>query len=262
MENVIDRARALPYTSLTYVDSDELHDATLFMESPECIILYKQQDNRLRVYWGSTTKEAFLDGIQDLCTKLPNDHLYIEFIPESFVEDLESLGFAIVSEFLDFWKPSLEKRDLSAGDWTIRPMESTESLAVSHITTACRGSSRGFMGEDEAFIIEWAKEEHSIVFVAQLEDELVGMCCLNLYGFDSEKGTVLWLREIAVSPKHQGKGIGRAMLTHAINWGIEQGAKRSFLACDVDNTHAIALYERFGYRRATQRGQINMEWGV
>lgn len=85
------------------------------------------------------------------------------------------------------------------------------------------------------------------------------MCCVGLYGFESEKGTVLWIREIAVRPQYQKKGIGRLLLEHAILWGQENNAKRSFLACDAENYNAIRLYESFGYRKEDERGQINME---
>ncbi len=40
---------------------------------------------------------------------------------------------------------------------------------------------------------------------------------------------------------------------------MENGAVRSFLSCDIENTKAIKIYEGLGYRRKTGRGQINME---
>lgn len=48
-------------------------------------------------------------------------------------------------------------------------------------------------------------------------------------------------------------------IVHGINWGIENGAKRSFLAVDAENINAIKLYKSLGYKRKDERGQINME---
>ena len=64
---------------------------------------------------------------------------------------------------------------------------------------------------------------------------------------------------MAVEPNYQGKGVGHELLAYAIKWGIKNGAKRSFLACDAENTNAIKLYQDFNYKREDERGQINME---
>jgi GNAT superfamily N-acetyltransferase len=52
---------------------------------------------------------------------------------------------------------------------------------------------------------------------------------LSLYGFDSEKGTVLWLREIAVTPCAHSNGIGSLLIISAINWRLKKGAKRNVI---------------------------------
>ena len=236
-----------------------MEGTSLYLNDEACILLTSEEDGRTHVHWGAKTKEAFIKGIKKLCKTHDKKTLYMEFIPPSFVEDLESMGFEIVSEFMDYWLPELERYATQRQDLELRPMKDDESQAVAKITTDCKGSSRGFMGEDEAFIAGWAKDEHSIVLVAEQDGDLMGMCCLNLYGFDSEKGTVLWLREIAVRPSYQGCGIGRALIQSAINWGMDHGAKRSFLSCDADNVGAIGLYQSFGYRSTSPRGQINMQ---
>lgn len=106
---------------------------------------------------------------------------------------------------------------------------------------------------------EWNESEDSHIFVAEVDNEVIGICCISLYGFDSEKGIVLWMREVAVKPRYHSQKIGLNLVAFAINWGKRNGAVRSFLACDADNVKAIKLYEGLGYERKTKRGQINME---
>jgi len=55
---------------------------------------------------------------------------------------------------------------------------------------------------------------------------------------------------------------GFHLLAYAINWGVKNGAVRSFLLCDAENVKAIRLYEGLGYERRPGRGQINMESGI
>lgn len=108
-------------------------------------------------------------------------------------------------------------------------------------------------------IIDKANQfKYSSLEIAELNSEIVGMCCVSLYGFDSEKGIVLWLREIAVKPNYHSQRIGFNLMAYAINWGKSQGAVRSFLACDAKNDKAIKLYESIGYVRMIGCGQINM----
>lgn len=141
----------------------------------------------------------------------------------------------------------------------IRVLNENEIKAASEVTISCTGYSRGFIGQSEDVIREWLDTENSQLFVAEVDENIVGLCFVILYGFDSEKGTILWIRELVVNPNHQSNGIGRQMIVHGINWGVENGAKRSFLACDAENYKAIKLYEKLGYRKKDGRGQINME---
>ncbi|SDY92721.1 Acetyltransferase (GNAT) family protein [Evansella caseinilytica] len=47
-------------------------------------------------------------------------------------------------------------------------------------------------------------------------------------------------------------------MSFAFDWGKRNNASRSFLACDIDNSRAIKLYEGLGFERKAKRGQINM----
>ena len=64
----------------------------------------------------------------------------------------------------------------------------------------------------------------------------------------------LYLDTIAVAPAAQGRGIGRQLLTHAIDYARVLGLPRVHLCTNAKMTGNIALYQRFGFQ-VTGRGQ-------
>lgn len=277
MEKIIELANELKYTSLRYVDEEDVSDGKVFINSTNNIFMYqktnanktlywnsKSEDN-IQIHWASESKEKFFQGLKETIshikeTEIKTEKIFIEFIPEEFLEDMSSIGFKIVSEWVDFWSNDLSLIKIMYNENTkLRSLTQNEISLAGQVTRKCSGYSRGFTGESDKEIKEWIEEENSNVLVAEKENKIIGVCLVNLYGFDSEKGTVLWIRELAVDPEYHGNRIGHDLLAYAVDWGIKNGAKRSFLACDAENANAIRLYKDFNYRRKEERGQINME---
>ncbi|HYF23251.1 MAG TPA: ribosomal protein S18-alanine N-acetyltransferase [Caulobacteraceae bacterium] len=68
---------------------------------------------------------------------------------------------------------------------------------------------------------------------------------------------------VAVAPERRGRGIGAALMEAAVRTATAQGATAMFLEVAVDNTAALALYERAGFRRAGFRpGYYRREGGA
>lgn len=105
---------------------------------------------------------------------------------------------------------------------------------------------------------EWNESDNSCILVAEHNKAIAGVCFLTINGFKSEKGPILWLRELAVDPKYQNQGIGYMLAVGALIWGKNNGAKRSFLAADKENHHAIRIYNKLGFQHKDEIGQINM----
>ena len=61
------------------------------------------------------------------------------------------------------------------------------------------------------------------------------------------------LYSIAVHPRAAGKGLGRALLAEIEQVARERGAQVLSLEVRVDNSAAIALYERAGFRKTGRR---------
>lgn len=260
MKDIIKKGRTYKYNSLEYVESEDLIGTKIFKETEKYIFLYKDSRGKIQLYWASTSKENFIEILKDFLNYTNGKKVYIEFIPESFVSEMEKMGFNIASHFFDYWQENLnvieEQKQLHS--ILIREIKDTEYLKAGNITKACKEQTRGFIVDIED-IKEWSESKNSKVFIAEKDGEIIGVASVNLYGFDSEKGIILWVRMLAVNPVYQRQGVGRSLLDYSIKWGKTKGAKRSFLACDIKNDNAIRLYEDFGYEKAEDQGQINME---
>lgn len=268
MEETFNKAQRLKYTSFAYLDMEEIIDTDpgLTIVEPEVIMMCKIKNEQYRIYWASETKERFLNTLKKVVALIdkkntyPKD-IYLEFIPPDFVPEMKNMGFNIASEFVDYWVNNLQDIKITASkDYKIEKVLPDEYENVYMVTKSCDGYSRGFgfYSEPSEFIKEWAETENSCILNVKMNGEIAGVCFLNIYGFDNVKGPTLWLRELAVSPKYHCRGIAHSLIAEAFKWGIANGAKRSFLACDTENFTASKIYESFGYKRKDEHGQINM----
>ncbi|MCL2462672.1 MAG: GNAT family N-acetyltransferase [Defluviitaleaceae bacterium] len=143
-----------------------------------------------------------------------------------------------------------------------------EYAAASDVTMSVRFQSREFAGESPEWFESWVKGSDPnaaevgatdcSVIVHREGTMLAGVVCVGIYGYDSPKGAVLWVREIAVRPEFQGRGVGRKLLQQALAYGTAKGAKRAFLIADNCNANAIHLYKSAGFAAREDEVQLDM----
>lgn len=56
------------------------------------------------------------------------------------------------------------------------------------------------------------------------------------------------LFDIATDAAHRGRGLAPRLIAHLLAWGARSGATRAYLQVEADNTAALRLYERLGFR--------------
>lgn len=109
---------------------------------------------------------------------------------------------------------------------------------------------------------EYILDKGGYIAVALLGQEPVGVCALipsNHAGFDFE------LAKMGVSPKAQGKGIGKLLGLHIIEKAKSMGAKKLYLESNRRLTPAINLYLKLGFVEMVgasspyERSDIQME---
>lgn len=66
-------------------------------------------------------------------------------------------------------------------------------------------------------------------------------------------GAALMIENVAVSPRHQGRGYGRRLMDFAEEQARERGAPALTLYTNEKMTENLALYARLGYRETGRR---------
>ena len=74
-------------------------------------------------------------------------------------------------------------------------------------------------------------------------DDVVGY---GLFGRAERTG---YVQRLAIDPRAQGQGWGRALLDDGLRWLHSRGAHNAFVNTQVDNARALHLYEQAGFHR-------------
>ncbi len=86
------------------------------------------------------------------------------------------------------------------------------------------------------------------LFVLRIAGKVVGMANALITVSTAEGGHVLLLEDVIVSREHRGKGLGRRLVEHALEWARGQGMKRVTLLADRDNHAALDFYRTLDFR--------------
>ena len=87
----------------------------------------------------------------------------------------------------------------------------------------------------------------SIVFVAEKEGEIIGMCSVQTLISTAEGGPVGLLEDVIVRKEHRGKGIGKRLLSGVVGWCGAKNISRLQLLRDADNIEALEFYGANGW---------------
>jgi GNAT superfamily N-acetyltransferase len=89
------------------------------------------------------------------------------------------------------------------------------------------------------------KSENTHLFVAEREDEILGM--LSLVVVDIPTGRKAWIEDVVVDAKARGLHIGQALVEKAKAEAAELGAKKIYLTSNPSRKAAHALYHKCGF---------------
>ena len=93
---------------------------------------------------------------------------------------------------------------------------------------------------------EILKSKNTHFFIAELDkNEIAGI--LTLVRYNIPTGTKVWIEDVVVDETHRGKGIGKALILHAISFAESAGAKSVELTSRPSRIAANKLYHELGF---------------
>lgn len=119
----------------------------------------------------------------------------------------------------------------------IRKLESDDLAAVVAVQAKTPEASSWTRGDYASL----AGDPSGLVLVATLETRIVGFAAFHRVIDEAE------LRNMAVDPDYQRKGVGRELLAEALRRLSEQGVRRFYLEVRASNVAARKLYRSVGF---------------
>lgn len=83
-----------------------------------------------------------------------------------------------------------------------------------------------------------------IVFVAEVDGNVVGMCAAQEVLSTAEGREAAWIEDVVVFPAFRRRGIARALLEAIEDWAATRGIRRLQLLADRENAPALQFYTR------------------
>lgn len=127
----------------------------------------------------------------------------------------------------------------------IRPAADADRPLLYRLAAECLMSGSVLSADDLARLARDILRHTQWQHVAELEAEPAGFLWANL-GCPEGLPRI----GIAVVAAARGRGVGRALVSHALGLAGAEGYRGLLLAVDASNTGAIALYRRLGFEEA------------
>lgn len=90
-------------------------------------------------------------------------------------------------------------------------------------------------------------QENRCVLVAEIDQNVVGMCSAQLLVSTAEGGKSALIEDVVIAEHFRKQGIGRLLLSEIEKWALEKGAQRVQLLADYHNTSALNFYKQMGW---------------
>ncbi|MBC55247.1 MAG: GNAT family N-acetyltransferase [Gammaproteobacteria bacterium] len=96
-----------------------------------------------------------------------------------------------------------------------------------------------------ALLNDFLANPSNLLVVAVADDTVVGMATGIAY-VHPDKPLQLFVNEVGVSPRYQRQGIGKDLVDSLLEHGKQLGCVEAWVATEVGNTPARALYHKLG----------------
>lgn len=99
---------------------------------------------------------------------------------------------------------------------------------------------------------KWIRSKNAVVLIAEEKSDPIGFTTVSI-----EKHPISALKRYGyvgfmfVKPRHRGKGISSLLMKEAIAWLARRRINHVALSVEMDNKHAHAIYQRWGFRNCS-----------
>ncbi len=123
----------------------------------------------------------------------------------------------------------------------IRTMTIADYGRVYALWRSCRGMGLNDIDDSKEGIARYLRRNPATTFVAEEEGEIVGVI---MAGHDGRRG---YIYHTAVREDMRGRGIGRALVTEALNALKDEGISKIALVAFGKNQEGNAFWEKMGF---------------
>ena len=100
---------------------------------------------------------------------------------------------------------------------------------------------------DPHLVSEFLTDRRHHLVVAIDRDQVIGFAS-GVHYVHPDKPAELWINEVGVSPDHQGRGVGKAVVRALLEHGKSLGCEEAWVLTDNANAVANRLYASVGGR--------------
>lgn len=129
----------------------------------------------------------------------------------------------------------------------IRPMTAEDYEGVYALWLSCRGMGLNDVDDSASGFLKFLRRNPTTCFVAEEQGRVIGAV---MAGNDGRRG---YLYHTAVAPSHRRRGIGRALVSRALDALKAEGVTKVALVAFSRNAEAAAFWQGLGF---TPRGDL------
>jgi GNAT superfamily N-acetyltransferase len=131
----------------------------------------------------------------------------------------------------------------------IRPYEPTDQTGFAHLVATVLAEYGFHIDPILDADLEHPGTSYQGIWVAVHNECVIGSVAIRLV----DDGMTAELKRMYLQPEHRGRGLGRALLSHAVQWTKDRGCRSIVLDTATAMTAAQRFYESTGFARTGTR---------
>ncbi|WP_345232725.1 GNAT family N-acetyltransferase [Olivibacter ginsenosidimutans] len=103
--------------------------------------------------------------------------------------------------------------------------------------------------DGRTFLKERLEKKDSVIFIAIIDDEIVGFTLLFPFFTPAGIKEIWLLNDIYIADEYRHQGVAQSLLSEAVFFSKKTNKSKVYLATKADNVNSQTLFEKFGFRR-------------